>query len=212
MLMFRIISIVLFLLLLIGFIFIIKNKKRFWSNFLTFIRDTVDVTRKGKNTKPTTIFMAIKLLVYWIVLLCVVLMAVSGFYYPILFGSSPAGILLLIHVTVAPIFAIAVAALGLLWAHNHGFNRSDWDWLQYKLKSKRSITKKNNSNFSAGQKLCFWLGLTFSLPVILSIVLSMFPYFGTYGQQYLLQIHRYGAIILVVILTFHSYLLISQKN
>ena len=50
-----------------------------------------------------------------------------------------------------------------------------------------------------------------ALPVILSIVLSMFPLFGTDGQVWLLDLHRYSAVLLVMAILVHTYLTIIHR-
>ena len=45
-----------------------------------------------------------------------------------------------------------------------------------------------------------------SLPVILSAVVSMFPLFGTHGQEALLQIDRYSTLLLSLFAIVYLYL------
>ena len=54
------------------------------------------------------------------------------------------------------------------------------------------------------QKVTFWLIVFLALPLILSIILSMFPLFGTYWQEYLLALHRYTAIVFFVVVIVHT--------
>jgi hypothetical protein len=50
-----------------------------------------------------------------------------------------------------------------------------------------------------------------ALPVILSVVLSMFPLFGTDGQEFLLNLHRYSALLLALVAIVHTYLIIRTQ-
>ena len=209
--MFRFLSFLLVLFIFIGLILVTKNKKGFWQDFINFAKNTLNLTKSEKSVNSAKVFISIKMIVYFIVLICVVLLAISGFVYPLLFGESPSGILLLVHVTIAPVFAVGVAVLALLWAHNHSFNKQDWQWIREKS-NRKNVNQESKINYSTAQKICFWLGLSLSLPVILSIVLSMFRYFGTYGQEYLFQIHRYGALVLIITVAFHSYFVIIKRN
>ena len=67
------------------------------------------------------------------------------------------------------------------------------------------VTEKNSGKSSkeqvnsVGQKISFWLIVLVSLPVILSILLTMYPLFGTHGQEVLLYLHEYSALILVLV-------------
>jgi cytochrome b subunit of formate dehydrogenase len=209
--MFRVLSFFLFLFVILGIILVSRNKTGFWRNFSRKIKDTLNLVKSEKSTNSTKLFISIKMIVYFIVLLCVVILMISGFAQPLLFGKSPSGILLLLHVTIAPIFAVGMSAVALLWAHNHNFSQRDWHWFRTRL-SKEYKMQEINETYSAGEKICFWLGLSSSLPVILSVIFSMFPYFGTYGQEYLFQVHRYGAMALVIIVATHSYFIIFKRK
>jgi len=50
-----------------------------------------------------------------------------------------------------------------------------------------------------------------ALPVILSIVLSMFVFFGTDAQEFLLNLHRYSALVLALVIIVHTYLIIRNE-
>ncbi len=60
-------------------------------------------------------------------------------------------------------------------------------------------------------KVMFWLFVASSLVVILTMLLSMLPIFGTDGLQALLDIHRYAGLLAVVTLGFHFYCLLLQR-
>ena len=57
----------------------------------------------------------------------------------------------------------------------------------------------------------FWLFLTSGLAVILTMLLSMLPIFGTDGLHVLLDIHRYAGLMAVVVLTLHFYCVLLQR-
>ena len=123
-------------------------------------------------------------------------MALSAFIPLILFGDSLSGIFLLIHVSVAPLFSIFLAILIILFAHSNQFSKYDLD------------NSKNNGIFIFNQmgyiKITFWLIVFFSIPTMISVILSMFPLFGTDGQLYLLEIHRYSTLIVLILVILHS--------
>ena len=117
----------------------------------------------------------------------------------------------MLHATFAPVFAGCLAVLAVMWAHNCRFNRGDWPWLQRiihrEIASNEAVAEKKG----LVQKICFWLIVVLALPVILSIVLSMFPLFGTKGQDFLLNMHRYSTLLLALIAIVHTYLIIRTK-
>jgi MFS family permease len=129
-------------------------------------------------------------LLYLLALLCFLILVVTSFY-PVLILKEPIqGYWLMLHATFAPVFAICLAGLAIMWAGNYSFNKNGWPWLQ---------------------KICFWLIILLALPAILSIVLSMFPLFGTEGQEFLLDTHRYSALLLALVAIVHTYLIIRTQ-
>lgn len=145
--------------------------------------------------------------IYRVSLLLFVVLALTGFAPVLLFGWHMSGVLMIIHVTLAPIFAVAVVALTLMYAQRQTFNQSDWDYFRQLVR--RKLTNKNI--FAAGlsfwKKTSFWLMLLLTVPVIVSVVLMMYPWFGTEGQHALLQWHRYSAFFLSLVVILHLYLI-----
>ncbi|MCJ7691923.1 MAG: cytochrome b/b6 domain-containing protein [Sedimentisphaerales bacterium] len=154
-------------------------------------------------------------LLYLLTLLCFVVLVVTGFYRPLVMDEHLSGYLLMIHATFAPIFAICVAILAIMWAHHNRFETADWPWLLRVLR--RFIKMKTiDEQQSCGrsylvQKIAFWLIIFLALPVILSIVLGMFPIFGTEGQEFLLNLHRYSTLALTLTAIIHIYLIIRTQ-
>jgi cytochrome b subunit of formate dehydrogenase len=147
-------------------------------------------------------------LVYFIVLACFGVLVVTGFGPSLIVGEHPAGYLLMLHVTAAPIFAVSLAVLTLMWAYRCRFDQNDWRWLLRLLRREVGDKKPHPERSGFGQKVFFWLLVLFALSVILSITLSMFPLFGTQGQEFLSQLHRYSALLLVITAIAHTYLLL----
>ena len=75
----------------------------------------------------------------------------------------------------------------------------------------KSAVEEVHCESCIGQRIAFWLIIFLALPLILSIVLSMFPYFGTHWQELLLSIHRYTALVFTLVAIVHTYLLIRIK-
>jgi thiosulfate reductase cytochrome b subunit len=133
---------------------------------------------------------AIRKLLYLLSLLCFFGLVITGFYPVIVLSESISGYWLILHVCFAPVFAASLAVLSVMWAGNCSL-------------------RKGEPNL---QKICFWLIIFLVIPVILSIVLSMFNFFGTTAQELLLQVHRYGALFLALIVIVHTYLIICFKR
>ena len=155
----------------------------------------------------------VRKLVYLLALLCFVVLAVTGFYPTLVLGRHLSGYLLMLHATFAPVFAACLAALAVMWAHNCRFDNFR-PWLR-KLLRREAADKPapipDGRPLTPGQKTCFWLIVILALPVILSPVCSMFPLFGTVGQEFLLNLHRYSTLLLTLVAIVHTYLIILSQ-
>lgn len=154
-------------------------------------------------------------LVYLLALLCFVILAVTAFYPTLILGEHISGYLLMFHATFAPIFAICLAVLAVMWASRCRFTYSDWPWFQHfvqRVTLVKSASEEAHSESSGlGKKIFFWLIIFLALPLILSIVLSMFPYFGTYWQEVFLGIHRYTALVFALVAIVHTYMVVRTQ-
>ncbi len=61
-------------------------------------------------------------------------------------------------------------------------------------------------------RLLFWFILAGGLIVILTMLVSMLPVFGTDGLLVLLDIHRYAGLMTFVVLALHCYCLLLQRS
>jgi cytochrome b subunit of formate dehydrogenase len=159
---------------------------------------------------------ALRKLVYLLALLCFVVLAVTGFYPTVVLGKHISGYLVMVHATFAPVFAICLAILAVMWARNCRFTGSDWPWFQ-RIVQRVTLVKGTDeaalrASSGLGQKITFWLIIFLALPLALSIVLSMYPLFGTHWQELLLGIHRYTALVFGLAVIVHTYLLIRTKT
>ncbi len=157
---------------------------------------------------------ALKKLVYLLALLCFVVLVVTGFYRPLVLGEHISGYLMMVHATFAPVFAVCLAVLAVMRARHCRLDQSDCPSLQYilqrvtRLKTASELLCKSSR---LGQKMAFWLIIFLALPLILSIILSMFPLFGTHWQELLLSMHRYTALVFALVVIVHTYLVIRTK-
>jgi len=154
-------------------------------------------------------------LVYLLALLCFVVLAVTGFGPRLFFDKTISGYWLMLHATFAPVFAVCLAVLVVMWASHCRFTGSDWPWLQRLIRrvilAKTVSEKTGGAGSNLGQKITFWLIVVIALPLILSIVSSMFTLFGTYWQELLLDTHRYSALALALAAIVHTYLMIRVQ-
>ena len=152
---------------------------------------------------------------YLLALVCFVVLALTGFYPVLVLGEHISGYPVMVHATFAPVFTICLAVLAVMWARNSRFTTGDWPWFQRLVQRvtliKSTGKKAHPEGFGLGQKISFWLIIFLALPLALSIVLSMFPLFGTHWQELLLGIHRYTAVLFSLVAIVHIYLLIRSN-
>ena len=163
--------------------------------------------------KPVSV---LRKLVYLVAVLCGIVLAVTGFYPVCILGEHISGYPMMLHATCAPVFAACMAALAVMWAGRCCFEDGDCPVIKrlvgWLTGSKDSEPKDKCKCSSTGQKVFFWLLIVLSLPLILSIVLSMFPIFGTHWQKVLLSVHRWVAGAFVVCGVIHALLLVRVRG
>jgi cytochrome b subunit of formate dehydrogenase len=154
-----------------------------------------------------TLVGVLRKLVYLLTLLCFLVLLVTGFFPRVFFGEVISGYWLMLHATAAPVFAACMAILAVMWADTCRLNKNYWPWLQ-KILQRQPKNPATPEKHELAQKVVFWIIIVLALPVILSIVSSMFPLFGTYWQELLAQVHRYCALALALVVIIHTYLMI----
>lgn len=210
--MFRILSIVAFV---VSFVWIFKYLKKSGISFkeisnyyFTELKNSCSDLKSIKLKSLVENLHSIQSVVYLLTILGFIIMLVTGFVSLLFTGGALTGILLMIHVSVAPLISISFAMLVILFAHSNRFNDNDIT-ISNENDGKKKITYKD----SAYLKINFWLISIFSLPAMVSIILTMFPLFGTEGQINLLEIHRYSVLIISILVIFHIGLLsVSSKQ
>ncbi len=140
-------------------------------------------------------------------------LAGTGFYASLIDGKPLNGYLLMIHAAFAPVFSVCITLCALLWAQNHVLRRTDICCPCLSKVCSIPDSEKHPCGFQLGRKLCYWLLLFAAIPLIVSMVISMFKIFGTEGQFVLYHIHRISALVLVAAAIGHTYgLLVPSKQ
>jgi len=167
---------------------------------------------KSKSIRKQSLVVILRMLVYLLALFSFVVLALTGFYPVLILGEHISGYLVMLHATFAPVFAVCLAVLAVMWASNCRFTVGDWPWFERvvnRITLAKSADKTGHGKSSGlGQKITFWLIIFLALPLALSIVLSMFPLFGTHWQELLLALHRYTAYVFTIVVILHTFLLI----
>ena len=162
-----------------------------------------------KNIKSFTKITTIKKNLYYLTLICFLILALSGLIPFLILGQPLSGFLLLLHVAVSPIFAILIVTSTLIWAHEHRFERQNGQWLKQLFQKSKRRSKAASQN-TCSLKILFWLIVLFSM-FLTTIVVSMYPLFGSVGQDFLLDFHKFSAVGITVVVVLHTFLLIRTK-
>ena len=137
-------------------------------------------------------------LIYWVYVLAVLLMAVSSLFM-LLIGDRMHRWMLILHMSVAPLFAVALTALAVLWAEQNTRERSVGD-------------PSYADRFHPGEKFAFWVVVLAGLVTITTAMLGMMTWFGSDGQAVLLDVHRYGALVLLIATVYQAYRLLAGRS
>ena len=111
--------------------------------------------------------------IYLVFIAAVLLMTISSILM-LAIGSAMHGWMLILHMSIAPIFAVAIAGLALIWAR-------DARWT-----------------------LCTWLILLAGFVAILSAMFTMMTWFGSDWQRTLLTTHRVSSMVLLIAAAFQA--------
>lgn len=175
-------------------------------------RPKLAVLCSKKARQKLSLIAALRKLAYLLGLLCFVVLLVTGFAPRLVFARPISGYWSMLHVTAAPVFTVCVAVLAVMWAHNCRLDKNYWPWLQRILRRK-TVNETAPEKHELTQKLCFWLIILLVLPLALSVIVCMFPIFGTYWQEFFASVHRYCALLVALLVIIHTHLMIlTQAN
>jgi hypothetical protein len=125
-------------------------------------------------------------------LVCSIILALTGFGAPLLYGGMLSGYPLLIHVAVGLVFIVSL--LLVLFIYGGLF-----------------IPGRRTHTVPLLSQVCFWSLCIFSIPLLASILLSMEPLFGTGGMWKLLICHQINAIIVTLSVVLFTLFALSGK-
>jgi cytochrome b subunit of formate dehydrogenase len=142
-------------------------------------------------------------LIFPVIVFCVLILGLTGIVPPVLFGVHLSGYLLMFHLVIGALFTLAVTIGAVIWAQQNLFNSQDWTEIINTFTGKES----SDNRIELYKKLCFWGITIFSLPAVCSIVFSMYKIFGTHGQEFLLNLHRYSTLVILILTVIYTFLL-----
>jgi cytochrome b561 len=148
-------------------------------------------------------------LLYGTTLVLFVILAVTGFLQVLLLGEHLSGVLLVVHVTAAPLFALAVAGIAVLWSEKHVFGAEDWYIVTEVFRTRRIGVREV---LPLVLKKLYWAILFLFVPLVGTVILEVFPIFGTEGEEFLISLHGYTGLLLLLIALAHSYLVVLHAG
>ena len=129
---------------------------------------------------------------------------VLGFtsFYAVIQTGVMGGWMLFAHMFGAGAFVVALPVIAITWAESSRFGQ-------------RTDLSAEEAGYDAPffwiPKVMFWILLGSGLVVIMTMLLSMLPLFGTDGLLRLLDIHRYAGLLAVIAAIFHLYGVVLQR-
>lgn len=156
------------------------------------ISDSGKVSGSMKNRSPDTI-----------TLVAGMLLAISGFVPLLVLGGTLSGFPLIMHMAVAPFFVVCLSWSVIVRIHRRRFVLNDWLLIKHSQAANREEIMLGRE---FRQKLFFWSFLVISVLVIVSILMSMYPLVSSEGLGYLIAIHGYSSLLLVVLGIIYLYL------
>lgn len=149
----------------------------------------------------------IRKLIFLVGLLGFGVLLLTGFL-PLVFGGKLEGYLLMVHATFAPVFIGCGAIIVFLGGGEYAFNKKDAEAIPKGCRCTGDGCWLTDTG--VGAKVGFWLLAAMSLPVTLTMVLSMLPLFGPHGQELLFELHRWCALVFAWIAIVELYMLIRM--
>ncbi len=192
--MYRVLTAILIFTTIAWFLYALRSKmelvKGSIKKLLSNSTESFIKLKHPKSLNLSDLLYSLKKLSYFIAVICVFLLGATGFATYIITGKPLSGFLLVLHVTVSPIFAIAMT-LSILLSVNEKYS---------------SATNRIRI------RVCFWLVVILTLIIMSSIVLSMYPIFSTDAQDILLNLHLTSALLFFIIGIYQSYLLLTSSS
>lgn len=134
------------------------------------------------------------------------LLLVVTSFIPVLKNEQLLSWLLMIHVGLSPVFFLSLLAALFVWGEDCCFGKADCEWFAVALKDPFGdpAGRPATGRFDPLQKVYFWIAGVLGLVLLVTMLLSMVPLFGTGEQHILLDIHRWCALVLLMLTILHT--------
>jgi len=156
------------------------------------------------HSKMTGVRLALRRMVGVTVFVCVVSLAITGFY-GMPRQAEIHGYARMTHVTLGGVFAVAMAAWAMLTAQRYRFSDVNWRW----LKSLGEPDYKTRPD--TAKKCCYWVMLVSAVPLILSVTMNMFSWFTMAQQTCVVTVHVWSAVAVSSFAALYVLFVIQSK-
>jgi len=167
--------------------------------------------RDDQGSSSGVVLVSLRVLFFAIAAASVVVLSLSGFIPYLLIGSV-SGVSLVLHVAIAPVFAVCMTAMTLLWAHRHRLDAQDLRWFWSIAQRRNGVTESAGTGHFPAMKMSLWAMVILTPLIMGSIMLSMYPMFGTPGQRSLLTLHLVSGLLFVAAAVAQVVILVGAKN
>lgn len=155
--------------------------------------------------KTGSLFQKIKSITAHVCAAFFILLFITGFL-PVVFGYHMSGLFMMIHTSTALLASICLVALVFLFSNSNQLSLEELQNLANDYKQKKSI------DYRIMLKVLYWLIIALILPAMLSIILMLYPLFGTEGLEFLADVHRWSVLLLTICVIFVQYFRIIIKK
>ena len=156
--------------------------------WLALMEFTFFRSRRRAAGRDEAAIRGVEWLIYLLFLLALAAMALSGILM-LAIGQRMERWMLILHMSFAPLFALCIMALALLWAETNASDRA-----------------------AAGARIAFWLVLLSGFVTIVTALLGMMTWFGSTGQEVLLNLHRTSSMVLLIAATYQAARLLAPST
>lgn len=190
-----------------AFLIFSLNKKgvSFIEIFKVYDKDFQNFFKGINESKDFKSLFTFKIITLYLSAFLFLILFISSFI-PTIFTNGPlTGLFLIIHVTIAPLFAILAAIMVVFYSFKLKFNSEDFQKIN---NLKEFVENKQETSI----KLSFWLITIFTSLLLISIILILYPILGTELQEFYITIHRISATVITVLILFILYLNVLKKK
>lgn len=203
---FRVVTIILIASLLVYIFRKLKPYKIAPKNVWQFAKeDFMENLVVAWRIKSGSFFKKTKSLIAHLCAALFIILFVSAFL-PVVFGYHMSGLFMMIHASTALLASICLVAFVFLFSNSNQLS------LEELKKLAGDYRQKKNLDSQIMLKVLYWLIIALILPTMLSIILMLYPLFGTDGLEFLADVHRWSVLLLTICVIFVQYYRILKKH